>query len=177
MKHALIILIFFSIKIFSQEYRVIRVIDGDTFEIEGGERVRMIGINAPEIKEQYGLVSKNYLKKLIENKYVLLEKGKITNDRGFYKRLLRYVYLDEVDINLKMIRDGYARAYLKYDFYLKENYSNAEKLSVKDELGIWKNSSNKMNNDDKFDFMNTKNKVFIVFVIVIILFGFTYYYK
>jgi micrococcal nuclease len=177
MKHALIIIIFFSIKIFSQEYRVIRVIDGDTFEIEGGERVRMIGINAPEIKEQYGLLSKNYLKKLIENKYVLLEKGKITNDRGFYKRLLRYVYLDGVDINLKMIRDGYARAYLKYDFYLKENYSNAEKLSVKDELGIWKNSSNKMNNNDKFDFMNTKNKVFIVFVVVIILFGFTNYYK
>ena len=177
MKHALIIIIFFSIKIFSQEYKVIRVIDGDTFEIEGGERVRMIGINAPEIKEQYGLLSKNYLKKLIENKYVLLEKGEITNDRGFYKRLLRYVYLDGVDINLKMVRDGFARAYLKYDFYLKESYYNAEKLSVEDGLGIWKNLSKKTHNNDKFDFVITKNKVFIVIVIAITLFGFTYYYK
>ena len=75
MKYALIILIFFSIKIFSQEYKVTRVIDGDTFEIEGEERVRMIGINAPEMREQYGLLSKNYLTKLIENKYVILEKG------------------------------------------------------------------------------------------------------
>ena len=177
MKYALIILIFFSIKIFSQEYKVTRVIDGDTFEIEGEERVRMIGINAPEMREQYGLLSKNYLTKLIENKYVILEKGKITNDRGFYNRLLRYVYVDGVDINLKMVRDGYARAYLKYDFYLKESYSNAEEFSRNEELGIWKNSSIKIDNDDKFDFLTTKNKVLFVFVIAITLFGLIYYYR
>tara|TARA_B110000093_G_scaffold116670_1_gene124967 strand:+ start:125 stop:238 length:114 start_codon:yes stop_codon:yes gene_type:complete len=34
---------------FGQELRVVRVIDGDTFVIEGGERVRMIGINGLKI--------------------------------------------------------------------------------------------------------------------------------
>ena len=77
---------------------MIRVIDGDTFVIEGGERVRMIGINAPELKDPFGVDSKTHLKKLIENKYVNLIKGNDTTDKDCFKRLLRYVYIDGSDI-------------------------------------------------------------------------------
>ena len=101
---------------FGQEIRVVRVIDGDTFVIEGGERVRMIGINAPELKDIYGVESKNHLKTLIESKYVNLIKGDVTANKDYFKRLLRYVYLDSTDMNLKMIEDGFASAYLKYPF-------------------------------------------------------------
>ena len=116
MKKLLLVFLFGTMISFGQEIRVVRVIDGDTFVIEGGERVRMIGINAPELKDTYGVESKNHLKTLIESKYVNLIKGDVTANKDYFKRLLRYVYLDSTDINLKMIEDGFASAYLKYPF-------------------------------------------------------------
>ena len=47
MKKLLLILMFVPLVSFGQDFKVVRVIDGDTFIIEGGERVRMIGIDAP----------------------------------------------------------------------------------------------------------------------------------
>ena len=116
MKKLFLLLLIAPMISFGQEIRVVRVIDGDTFVIEGGERVRMIGINAPELKDTYGVESKNHLKTLIESKYVNLIKGDVTANKDYFKRLLRYVYLDSTDINLKMIEDGFASAYLKYPF-------------------------------------------------------------
>ena len=98
MKKLLLVFLFGTMISFGQEIRVVRVIDGDTFVIEGGERVRMIGINAPELKDPFGVESKTHLKKLIENKYVNLIKGDDTADKDYFKRLLRYVYLDGSDI-------------------------------------------------------------------------------
>ena len=92
MKKLLLLLLLIPMVSFGQEFKVIRVIDGDTFVIEGGERVRMIGINAPELKDPFGVESKTHLKKLIENKYVNLIKGDETSDKDYFKRLLRYVY-------------------------------------------------------------------------------------
>ena len=87
MKKLLLVLLFVPMISFGQEITVVRVIDGDTFVIEGGERVRMIGINAPELKDIYGVESKNHLKTLIESKYVNLIKGVIllikTTLKGF----------------------------------------------------------------------------------------------
>ena len=87
MKKLLLVFLFFPMISFGQEIRVVRVIDGDTFVIEGGERVRMIGINAPELNDIYGVESKNHLKTLIESKYVNLIKGVIllikTTLKGF----------------------------------------------------------------------------------------------
>ena len=87
MKKLLLVFLFFPMISFGQEIRVVRVIDGDTFVIEGGERVKMIGINAPELKDIYGVESKNHLKTLIESKYVNLIKGVIllikTTLKGF----------------------------------------------------------------------------------------------
>ena len=92
MKKLLLLLLLVPMVSFGQEFKVVRVIDGDTFVIEGGERVRMIGINAPELKDPFGVESKTHLKKLIENKYVNLIKGDETSDKDYFKRLLRYVY-------------------------------------------------------------------------------------
>ena len=59
MKKLVLLLLFVPLFSFGQEYKVIRVIDGDTFEIEGGEKVRMIGINAPELSEKFGFFYHN----------------------------------------------------------------------------------------------------------------------
>lgn len=43
--------------------KVKRIIDGDTFELEGGERVRIAGLNAPELEQKGGQTAKNRLRK------------------------------------------------------------------------------------------------------------------
>ena len=124
MKKFLLLLLFIPLVSFGQDVMVIRVIDGDTFEIENGDKVRMIGIDAPELKDNEGLESKNHLKLLIENKYVSLIKDEKNKNKDFFGRLLRYVYLEDSDINLKMIEDGYANVYTKFKFTKSKKYIN-----------------------------------------------------
>ena len=88
---------------FGTTTKVKKVIDGDTFETETGEKVRLIGINAPEILDIFGNEAKQYLSDLIENKTVDLQTDNFSNDRDRYQRLLRYVIYDGVDINNKMV--------------------------------------------------------------------------
>ena len=117
-----------------------RVIDGDTFETETGEKVRLIGINAPEISDIFGQEAKQYLSYLIENKTVDLQADNISNDRDRYQRLLRYVILDGVDINKKIVSDGYAFAYLKYKFSKAIDYEQAQLEARETNKGIWGDS-------------------------------------
>jgi micrococcal nuclease len=127
MKKLILLLLFIPLVSFGQYVKVIRVIDGDTFEIENGDKVRMIGIDAPELKDNEGLESKDYLEFLIKNKYVSLLKDEKNNNKDFYGRLLRYVYLDDSDINLKMIEEGYANVYTKFKFTKSKEYINLNK--------------------------------------------------
>ena len=178
MKKLLLILLFVPLVSFGQEYKVTRVIDGDTFEIEGGEKVRMIGINAPELSEKFGLEAKNYLKKLIENKRVRLIKGEQTKNKGFYQRLLRYVYLDREDINLKMIQEGYALAYLKYKFSKTSFYYQAELKSKESRLGLWNDySKNFHGNFIKENKFFSKKGIILILVLVLLMTGIFYYKK
>lgn len=134
------ILLLTTIVCFGTTTKVTRVIDGDTFETETGEKVRLIGINAPEISDIFGQEAKQYLSDLIENKTVDLQTDKISNDRDRYQRLLRYVIRDGVDINKKMVSDGYAFAYLKYHFSKSTDYEQAQILSREANKGIWGDS-------------------------------------
>ncbi len=90
---------------------VVRVIDGDTIEIAGGEIVRYIGIDTPETYPQiepFGLEAKAKNMELVEGKMVTLEKD--VSDRDKYGRLLRYVYVDGLFVNGELVRLGYAKA-------------------------------------------------------------------
>lgn len=80
--------------------RVVRVIDGDTFEIEMGERVRLAGVDAPELKgrgAKKGREASDVLKELIEGRRVRLVQpwwGRM-QDRDVYGRLVRLAYLED----------------------------------------------------------------------------------
>ncbi|MCD6381577.1 MAG: thermonuclease family protein, partial [Candidatus Aenigmarchaeota archaeon] len=67
------------------------VIDGDTIVLKNKQRVRLIGMNAPEIGDFYANDAKKYLCGLVCNKTIILESDKI--DRDQYGRLLRYVWI------------------------------------------------------------------------------------
>ncbi len=98
------------------ESEVIRVIDGDTFELESGEIVRMICIDAPEKggDGEVGEEASQYLEGLILNKIVRLEKD--VSEKDAYGRLLRYVYIEEnlgegIFVNKIMVEKGYAEVF------------------------------------------------------------------
>ncbi len=89
---------------------VIRVIDGDTVELEGGARVRYTGIDTPEstsVVECYGPEATARNRQLVEGLIVELETDISETDR--FGRLLRYVYVNGVMVNELLVREGFAK--------------------------------------------------------------------
>lgn len=131
--------------------KVTRVIDGDTIEIEGGKRVRLIGMDTPEISKAWpdeALVNKSgetgcfgkeaadYATKLLDGQMVRLEKDVSEVDR--YNRLLRYIYLGDTMVNDKLVRDGYARVYTyPPDVKYKDKFLESERFARENNLGLW----------------------------------------
>lgn len=122
---------------------VSRIIDGDTVELENEERVRLIGIDTPELSASdcYSTESKDYLADLIEGKTVRLEGDTKSDDIDKYDRLLRYIYVgegeDEVLVNKKMLEEGYAYYYDSYDFDIMTEFEDAEKSARDEAKGLW----------------------------------------
>ena len=121
------------------------VIDGDTVVLVDEQKVRYIGINAPELAhddhsaEPYGEASKRFNALLVNRKKVRLEFDKTRYDR--YERLLAYVFLKNATfVNAEILSNGYAyllwhRPNLKYDGILLQSQRSA--MSAK--RGIWQN--------------------------------------
>lgn len=95
--------------------RVVKVIDGDTvemlvdlgFSVSIQKRFRLYGINAPELKNDtnsIGKISKQYLTQLINNKDVIIKTEKNKTDK--YGRYIATIFLDNVNINQKIVSDG-----------------------------------------------------------------------
>lgn len=86
---------------------VASVVDGDTFDTSSGERIRLLGIDAPEKDtECYGQEATQALRDRILSKTVELELDIVEIDA--YDRTLAYVYLDGDFINGDLLRDGAA---------------------------------------------------------------------
>jgi micrococcal nuclease len=88
------------------------VVDGDTFVLAGGERVRLIGIDTPETVhphkpiEHLGPEASEFAKRLLSGQMVRLEFDVQERDR--YGRLLAYVYLEDgTFVNAEILRQGY----------------------------------------------------------------------
>ena len=117
---------------------VIEVIDGDTIVIEGGYRVRYIGIDTPEIHPElkaYGIEALQANRRLVEGRIVRLERDVSQTDNG---RLLRYVYVDDIFVNAELVRQGlaWAKTYppdTKYQNYLEKLETEAGQAG----RGIW----------------------------------------
>ena len=124
---ALILCLLVSYMIYlNRSTTVYRVIDGDTFVTNKGDKVRMIGIDAPEIPSLEGIKSKMYLYDLIKGKTITLQKDNYSHDKDKYGRLLRYVYLNGQDVNLLMLKQGYAKQYNYFYFNKFKQYNSYE---------------------------------------------------
>lgn len=120
---------------------VYRVIDGDTIELQSGERVRLIGINTPESGQKCYTEATNRLKDLVEAKEIRLEKD--VTDKDQYGRLLRYVFVDGSFVNLLLVREGYANVYtVSPDVKYSTNITQAEGLAKQENGCLWQKSIN-----------------------------------
>jgi micrococcal nuclease len=123
-------------------FLVTRVVDGDTIELETGDKVRYIGIDTPETKhptkdvECYGKEASLKNKELVEGKEVRLEKDVSETDR--YGRLLRYVYVGDLFVNYELVAEGYAQS-SSYppDIKHQDKFKEAEAEARKKEKGLW----------------------------------------
>ena len=124
-------------------FLVKRVVDGDTIELENGQKVRYIGIDTPETNdpkrevECYGEEAKEKNKSLVEGGKVKLEKDVSEIDK--YSRLLRYVYLENgTFVNLLLVKEGYANA-SSYppDIKHQGEFRQAEKEARDNKKGLW----------------------------------------
>ncbi|MBI2547653.1 MAG: thermonuclease family protein [Candidatus Aenigmarchaeota archaeon] len=119
---------------------VTKVIDGDTVEIGTGERVRLLGINAPETNEHYYKEAKEKLIRLVQGKDVVLKAG--FQDKDLYGRLLRYIFVNGSFVNLEMVKGGYVTVYVidpEEKYYLE--FKKAESDARSKMLGLWNASS------------------------------------
>ena len=115
---------------------VTRVIDGDTVELSNGERVRLIGIDTPEVDEYYYEEATTQLRTLIEGETVRMEVD--TNNRDAYDRLLRYIYLGDTFVNYEMVSGGHAESYcFEPDIKYCDEFNEADEDAKENNRGMW----------------------------------------
>ena len=134
----------------SEEVKIIsgiaKVTDGDTIRIDG-KKIRLLGIDAPEKKQQCskiwltisiisfskdypcGQISTDRLTRKINNKFLIC---KWTN-MDIYKRYIAECFKNKTNINAWMVKNGYAVAYRKYS----KKFISEEIFAKKEKLGLW----------------------------------------
>ncbi len=131
-------------------FKVVRVYDGDTIKAVGYDieiKVRLVGIDAPETSkgkrksgQPFGRQAEKHLASLVLNKMVDI-KG-YGSDR--YGRILAEIYIDDKNVNLEMVKTGYAEVYSGRSprgLYMKE-YKKAEDGARGSGQGIWSQGDN-----------------------------------
>ena len=139
------------------------VIDGDTLVLNNHQRVRLIGIDTPEIKDdfnrnqqtaewmniaknrvdEFARIAKREAEEWIEEGDIVIELDPINapiNHRDKYNRLLAYVCRpsEETCLNEHLIKKGMGLVYRRFEFSKKPDYLESEKEAKILKRGLWK---------------------------------------
>ncbi|WP_222829538.1 thermonuclease family protein [Archaeoglobus profundus] len=139
--------------------KVVRVLDGDTIDVilPGGSKeiVRMLCVDTPEKTAEdnkpyeydnitdleclakYGLEAKEFTEKHLLGKEVYIEFDETAGLRGYYGRLLAYVYVDSMDFTAELVKKGYARVYEEGKCKKKAEYLSYQQQAMQSRLGLW----------------------------------------
>lgn len=99
-----------------RQFKVIKVYDGDSLLLQGMDltlKIRMVGIDAPETGgpqkqgQPYSKKAHLFLSRQIKDRFVTLK----TYGLGGYNRILAEVFIDSINMNLKMVTTGLAEVY------------------------------------------------------------------
>lgn len=130
------------------KYEVVKVIDGDTFEIKVNKEiytVRMLGIDTPEtvdprkVVQCFGREASDKTKELLISHSVTLETDYTQGLTDKYNRILAYVNRDDgLFINHFLIENGYAHEYTyNIPYKYQKEFKKLEKEAKKEKRGLW----------------------------------------
>ncbi len=119
-------------------YEVLRIVDGDTIivDFEGkDEKIRLAGIDAPELSQPYGQEAFDFLRDMVLGKKVTLQ----VLTRDVYDRIVAVVFLDGVDVNAVLTEEG-----LVWGYKVRQNvdYTAQEQFARENKRGVWSRASN-----------------------------------
>jgi micrococcal nuclease len=123
---------------------VTHVADGDTLEVEFDDpgspvRVRLLGIDAPELDSEHGEAAKRYAFARAGNQRVTIRLDQLQSTRDKYGRLLAYVYLPNHELlNNSLVRDGHAFAYRPRKCDFSTMFETSENVARSKKTGLWK---------------------------------------
>jgi micrococcal nuclease len=125
------------------EALVAEVRDGDTVVLDTGQKVRLLGIDAPELEREgqpadfLAHKAKQVLTDLAQGKRVRLEYDKVRYDR--YGRILSFLFLmDGTDLSRELVRQGLARVYtIPPNLRFREELLGAQRQALEARRGIW----------------------------------------
>lgn len=142
-----------------KDYVVNKIIDGNTVQLDTGEIVRYIGVDAPDRNhktgesEFYARQAKAYNQKLVLLKKVKLEFDKEQKDDS--GRLLAYVFVKNTFVNEELIKNGYARAKIvPPNIKYKRLFLDHEAKARQSERGLWQE---KKEDTEKYYVGNKRN--------------------
>ena len=118
--------------------RVVKVADGDTITILDAEntqrKIRLYGIDAPEKSQAFGKAAGKHLASLVAGRDAVVKVR--STDR--YGRTVGTVFADGRDVNLEMLKAGYAWHYKHYDS--TPAYAAAESEAKTNKVGLWQDT-------------------------------------
>ncbi len=131
--------------VFAETARVRYVHDGDTLRLTDGRRVRLIGIDAPELArdghraQPFGIAARDYLRVLVQQHNDRVGLVFDTAKKDKYGRTLAYLFFDKTDnVQADMIDAGLAIAYttppdVRFSFCFQQHEARARQAGIK----IW----------------------------------------
>jgi len=120
---------------------IVAVTDGDTVTLLTKQneefKIRLMGIDAPEKKQDFGMASKQSLSDLSYDKIATID----YNKRDRYGRIVGKILINSRDINLEQVKQGMAWHFKKYEGEQEVEdrsiYANAEYEAKRDKRGLW----------------------------------------
>ncbi|HWR82572.1 MAG TPA: thermonuclease family protein [Candidatus Deferrimicrobium sp.] len=123
----------------ADRFTVKKIMDGDTMEFQGGDRLRLLSIDTPEKGERYYKEACEFLSDISLGKTARVEFAGARRDR--YGRLLGYVYIDTIFVNKAILENGLGVLYLFKDNEFErpeiKELLAAQRVAMASQVGIW----------------------------------------
>jgi len=120
-------------------FLVKRVLDGDTVELLGGDRLRLLAIDTPERGEPFYYEAVRFLDSVSIGQTANIKFA--GRRRDHYGRLLGYLYIDSLFINKVILENGLAYLYLFKDNDLDspevKELLEAQRSAMAEGVGLW----------------------------------------
>jgi micrococcal nuclease len=146
-----------------REAVVAHVVDGDTVALANGQKVRLLGIDAPELEHEgkpadfLAHKSRKFLTELVQGQQVRLEYDRLRYDR--YGRTLAYLFLpDGTNVSRELVRQGLAHVYtVPPNMRFREELLAAQREAINARRGVWLKA---LKQDEPFYIGNRRSLLF-----------------